>query len=149
MGISWLIMSVAYSLAIWRFFLSRTEIAPDPRFIFAFCFLSLGLSLVQYENWLWGLQVDFFLTQVFVVLAAIFIGINSLGSGTRSLLVALCAVGASLCSGQGMLLWLSGGLCMSLIARTWLSRTLSASGFLCGMVFFVWLYYVDGSGQLE
>ena len=47
MVISWLIMSVAYSVAIWRFFLSRTEIARYPRFIFAFCFLSLGLSLVH------------------------------------------------------------------------------------------------------
>jgi len=106
------------------------------------------LSLVQYENWLWALQVDFFLTQVFVILAAILIGIDSLGNGTRSLLVALCATGASLCSGQGMLLWLSGGLCMFLIARSRLSRTLLASGFLCGMIFFVWLYHVDGSGQL-
>jgi len=91
MVISWLIMSVAYSLAIWRFFLSRTEIPAHSRFIYAFCFLSLGLSLVQYENWLWALQVDFFLTQAFVIQAAIFVGINSLGNGTRSLLVALCA----------------------------------------------------------
>jgi hypothetical protein len=148
MVISWLIMSVAYSLAIWRFFLSRTEIPAYSRFIYAFCFLSLGLSLVQYENWLWALQVDFFLTQAFVILAAIFVGINSLGNGTRSLLVALCATGASLSSGQGMLLWLSGGLSLFLVARTWLSRTLSASGFLCGMVFFVWLYHIDGSRQL-
>ena len=103
---------------------------------------------MQYENWLWALQVDFFLTQAFVILAAILIGINSLGNGTRSLLVALCAAGSSLCSGQGMLLWLSGGLCTFLIARSWLSRTLLASGFFCGMVFFVWLYHVDGSGQL-
>lgn len=148
MFISWLIMSGVYGVAIWRFFLSRKEIAAHSRFIYAFFFLSLGLSLVQYENWLWALQVDFFLTQAFVILAAILIGINSLGIGTRSLLVALCAAGASLCSGQGMLLWLSGGLCTVLIARSWLSRTLLASYFLCGMVFFVWLYHVDGSGQL-
>jgi len=148
MVISWLIMSSAYSVAVWRFFLSRTGIGAYSRFIYAFCFLSLGLSLVQYENWLWALQVDFFLTQSFVILAAILIGISSLGNGTRSLLVALCAAGASLCSGQGMLLWLSGGLCMFLIARTWLSGILLAAGSLCGMVFFVWLYHIDGSGQL-
>ena len=89
MVISWLIMSGAYSVAIWRFFFCSTEIGVYSKFIYAFCFLSLGLSLVQYENWLWALQIDFFLTQAFVILAAIMMGIDSLGNGTRSLLVAL------------------------------------------------------------
>ncbi|HTD15356.1 MAG TPA: hypothetical protein VK673_09265 [Chthoniobacterales bacterium] len=148
MLISWLIMSWAYALAIWYFFLKRTKLAGSAKFLYAFCFLSLGLSLVQYENWLWALQLHFFLTQVFVILAAILIGIDSIGNGTKSLLIALCAAGASMCTGQGMLLWLSGGLCAFLIARTWVSRGLLAFSFLCGMALFVWFYHADGSGQL-
>jgi hypothetical protein len=148
MVLSWFIMSAIYFLAIYCFFLKRPGMADFSKFLYAFCFLSLGLSLVQYENWLWALQVDYFMTQAFVILAAIFIGIDALGIGTRSVLVALCAVAASLCSGQGMLLWLSNALCALIIARTWVSRGLLAFSFICGMLFFVWLYHADGSGQL-
>jgi hypothetical protein len=105
-------------------FLKRSKLAGSSKFLYAFCFLSLGLSLAQYENWLWALQLGFFLTQVFVILAATLIGIDSIGNGTKSFLVALCAAGASMCSGQGMLLWLSGGLCVSLIDATWVKRSL-------------------------
>jgi hypothetical protein len=149
MIISWLIMSWIYALAIWYFLLKRVKLAGSAKFLYAFCFLSLGLSLVQYENWLWALQLDFFLTQVFVILATTLIGIDSIGNGTKSVLVALCAAGASMCTGQGMLLWLSGGFCVFLIARTWVSRSLLAFSFLCGMVLFVWFYHADGSGQLR
>jgi hypothetical protein len=149
MILSWFIMSVIYILAVYCFFLKRPGMADSSKFLYAFCFLILGLSLVQYENWLWALQLDFFLTQAFVILATIFIGIDALGIGTRSVLVALCAVGASLCSGQGMLLWLSNALCVLIIARTWVSRGLLAFSFICGMLFFVWLYHADGSGQLS
>jgi hypothetical protein len=149
MVLSWFIMSVIYVLAICCFFLKRPGMTGSSKFLYAFCFLSLGLSLVQYENWLWALQLDFFLTQAFVILATIFIGLDALGIGTRSLLVALCALGASLSSGQGMLLWLSNALCVLIIARTWVSRGLLAFGFICGMMFFVWLYHADGSGQLS
>ena len=149
MIISWLIMSGIYALAVWYFFFKHPKMAGSAKFLYAFCFLNLGLSLVQYENWLWALQLHFFLTQVFVILAAILIGIDSIGNGTRSLLVALCAAGASMCTGQGMLLWLSGALCAVLIARTWVSRSLLAFSFLCGMALFVWFYHADGSGQLR
>jgi hypothetical protein len=111
MIVSWLIMSVMYIVAIRCFFLKRSGMTDSSKFLYPLCFLSLGLSLVQYENWLWALQLDFFLTQAFVILAMIFIGVDALGIGTRSLLLALCAAGASLCSGQGMLLWLSNALC--------------------------------------
>ena len=149
MILSWFIMSVTYTVAIWYFFVKRPGIAEPSTFLYAFCFLSLGLSLVQYESWLWALQLDFFLTQVFVILATILMGIDSLGLGTRSLLVGWCAASASLCSGQGMLLWFSGLLVLLLIARTWVSRGLLAFSFLCGMVFFIWLYHADGSEQLR
>jgi hypothetical protein len=149
MIISWLIMTGIYMVASWYFFLKRPEMPGSSKFLYAFCFLSLGLSLVQYENWLWGLQIDFFLTQSFVILAAIFIAIDSIGIGTTCLLIGLCAAGASMCSGQGMLLWLSGGFCLLLLARTWVSRSLLAFSFLCGMVLFVWFYHADGSGRLR
>jgi hypothetical protein len=125
------------------------EIAPSSRFLYAFCFLNLGLSLVQYENWLWALQLDFFLTQSVLILAAIFIAIDSIGDKTRSLLIALCAASASMCSGQGMLLWFSGGFCMFLITQSWVSRSLLVFGFLFGMAFFVWSYHAGGSGRLS
>src|SRR6516164_3048005 len=134
MVLSWFILSVIYILAIFCLFLKRPGMADSSKFLYAFCFLSLGLSLVQYENWLWALQLDFFLTQAFAILATIFIGIDALGIGTRSLLLAFCAAGASLCSGQGMLLWLSSALCLLLIARNWLSRGLLAFSFICGML---------------
>jgi hypothetical protein len=149
MVLSWFIMSVIYILAIYCLFLKRPGTVDSSKFLYAFCFLSLGLSLVQYENWLWALQVDYFMTQAFVILATIFIGIDALGISTRSVLIALCAVGASLCSGQGMLLWLSNALCVLIIARTWVSRGLLAFSFICGMLLFVWLYHADGSGQLS
>lgn len=148
MIISWLIITAMYTVAIRFFFLRHREIAPSSRFLYAFCFLNLGLSLVQYENWLYALQLDFFLTQSFVILAAIFMSVDSVGNGPRGLLVAICAASASLCTGQGMLLWLSGGFCMFLIAQTWVSRSALAFGFLFGMAFFVWLYHADGSGKL-
>ena len=149
MIVSWLIMSVLYIVPIRCFFLKRSGMRDSSKFLYAFCFLSLGLSLVQYENWLWALQLDFFLTQAFAILATIFIGIDALGIGTRSLLLALCAAGASLCSGQGMLLWLSNALCVLIIARTSVSRWLLTFSFICGLLFFVWLYHADGSGQLR
>jgi hypothetical protein len=95
MIVSWLIMSVMYIVAIRCFFLKRSGMTDSSKFLYPLCFLSLGLSLVQYENWLWALQLDFFLTQAFVILAMIFIGVDALGIGTRSLLLALCAAGAS------------------------------------------------------
>jgi hypothetical protein len=85
MIISCFFMGVTYSVAIWYFFLKRAGKEGSSKSLYAFCFLSLGLSLVQYENWLWALQLDFFLTQVFVILATILIGIDSLGDWYKEL----------------------------------------------------------------
>ena len=70
------------------------------------CFLLF--SLIQYENWLWGFQVAWFLINACVVISVlIIVAARNLSANIRLLLSGLCCIVASFSSAHGLLSWLA------------------------------------------
>ncbi len=68
----------------------------------------LTFSLVQYENWLWGFQIAWFLINTCVILAIFFLVVpKKLLTSHRLLLSAICCLIASFSSAHGLLSWIA------------------------------------------
>lgn len=149
MWLSWLLIALLAWVAAERFFQTVSARQSQFRAAYLIAFLALIFGVVQYENWLWGLQIDFFMTQVFVLASSIVLSFGSFPFWSQLGLIALCAVGASSCSGQGMLLWISTAITSQLVLKTWRTRVLTLGALCIGLIFFVWQYKVDSLGQLN
>lgn len=98
----------------------------------AFCAAALVINLLlfspaQYENWLWGFQLAFFLV-AFCMFAAIAVLCSSLSLPIKFLLAALCSFVATFSGGNGILLW--PVLLVVLIARDERSRPSEKFGWI-------------------
>ena len=107
------------------------------------------LSLVQFENQLWGLQVGFVGTLCCVILGAAMLAAEGLTFGARLLGLVFIAGLATFTSGQGLLVWPAFGTGLALSARRWATRASVAALFLAGFGAALWLYQLDNSGQLS
>jgi len=107
------------------------------------------LTLVQFENQLWGLQVGFVGTLCCVILGAAVLAAEGLPFGARLVGLVFIAVLATFTSGQALLVWPAFGAGLALGARPWPTRALAAALFLIGFAAALWLYQLDGSGQLN
>jgi len=66
----------------------------------------LVFSLLQYENWLWGFQIAWFLVNSCLVIATLIIALSQNFTNRIYLAVILCFI-ASLSSAHGLLTWIS------------------------------------------
>lgn len=103
------------------------------------CLLVCGLllcSLIQYDNWLHGFQVAFFLIQACVALAVLVLSLEQWSELKRVLIAGLLCFVASLSSGHGLLSW---------IALTPLILTMSSDRRTTVKYTFVWLLLLLGT----
>jgi len=147
---SWLVIGVVTCAASHRFFWRGDRVCSTfSKLAFTASFATMTFSLVQYENWLWGLQFDFFLTQAFVLAASVILTADSLAFSLRLFLIAVCAAASSCSSGQGVLLWISAAVGLLLLSNTFRTRVAVCVLLSGGLLFFVWQYKVDSLGQLN
>lgn len=72
----------------------------------AICILTF--SLTQYENWLWGFQISWFLINTCLIMAVFIITVpKNLPPNLRIFLASLCCFIASFSSAHGLLCWLA------------------------------------------
>jgi hypothetical protein len=144
MWLSWLVMATCVVIACRQFFLRADDgVAARRKSAYAIAFAAVLFAIVQYENWLWGFELQIFLTQAFVLLASVILGIGSFRFSTKVFWVGVCAVGASCSNGQGILLWVCATVGLLVVARTWQWRIAVSGVYLAGFLFFVWQYGID------
>jgi hypothetical protein len=75
--------------------------------LFNFTICIVNFSLIQYENWLWGFQIAWFLINTCLILAVFILTVpKNLHPNLRLLLASLCCLIASFSSAHGLLSWL-------------------------------------------
>jgi hypothetical protein len=100
-------------------------------------------SLVQWENWLWGLQMEWFLSNLAAVGALWALTVTVDRSPRRGLLIgAGCALVATFSFGQGLLLWPVGLALLILRRRPW--RTWAVLSVATPVVYFANWHEVAG-----
>ncbi|MBE8988440.1 hypothetical protein [Nostoc sp. LEGE 12450] len=68
----------------------------------------LNFSLIQYENWLWGFQIAWFLINTCLILAIFILTVlKKINPNVRLLLASICCFIASFSSAHGLLSWLA------------------------------------------
>jgi hypothetical protein len=114
-----------------------------------FSFSAWTLSLVQFENQLWALQIGFVGTLCCVILGAAILAVEALPFGARIAGLAFVAALATFTSGQALLVWPAFAVGLTLVAQHRSTRVSVAISFVAGFAAALWLYKLDGSGQLS
>jgi hypothetical protein len=112
-------------------------------------FSACTLSLVQFENQLWALQIGFVGTLCCVILGAAILAAEGLPFGARIVGLAFVATLATFTSGQALLVWPAFAAGLVLAAERRSTRMSVAILFVGGLAAALWLYKLDGSGELS
>ncbi len=106
--------------------------------------LFLILSLVQYQNWLWGLQIGVFLVNFSVALAILILSSDERLQPQKSLLIAafFCAI-ASFTMAQGLVSWLAAIPLIGLKIQGKRQKILSVLSWIALFLFTCFLHFYD------
>jgi hypothetical protein len=114
-----------------------------------FSFSAWALSLVQFENQLWGLQIGFVGTFCCVILGGAILAAEALPFGWRIVGLIFTAALATFTSGQAVLVWPAFAVGLAMAVRRGLTCVFVVIPFVIGLAGALWLYKVDGSGLLS
>jgi hypothetical protein len=103
----------------------------------------VNFSLIQYENWLWGFQISWFLINTFLILAVFIISVpKNLHPNFRLSLASLCCFIASFSSAHGLLSWLALLPSVYLIEGTTKQKKIRILGWIVLFAFCVAIYSI-------
>ncbi|MBW4475836.1 MAG: hypothetical protein KME54_02920 [Tolypothrix brevis GSE-NOS-MK-07-07A] len=103
----------------------------------------VNFSLIQYENWLWGFQISWFLINTFLILAVFILTVpKNVHPNSRLSLASLCCFIASFSSAHGLLSWLALLPSVYLIEGTTKQKKIRILGWIVLFAFCVAIYSI-------
>ena len=134
--------------------LSAGRSCRHPWYLLAVAAAALAIfSLAQWENWLWGVQLQVYLAVLFSAAALLALTVSRLGWGLYTLAV-LLAVLASFSQGPGLVAWPVGLALLAVRPEAGGRRAAMIGGWVVAAAYLLWFYLQDlpgdaGSGNVS